>query len=143
MATLNEMKKRFQRKPKSKKPVAQGSSRLVDRIRAQRQAEEAEAPMRADDKLVREMPGDAASPIKRKFMRPGGRYTALTTEGFRDGIMLFGKYKDDKKKISELAREDKGYLMWICTKHRNEIDKGEPGFNKALIEIIKEWVERV
>jgi len=143
LATLKDMKNRFSAKAKPKATKPQGSSRLVDRIRAKRQEEEAEAPMRVDDKLVHGVPGATAEPIKRKYVRPGGRMEACTTDGNRDGIMLFGKYKEQRKKISELACEDKGYLMWICTKHDMEIKKGEPGFNPTLIEIIKEWVERV
>lgn len=142
MATLNEMKKRFKSKPKPKATKPQRSSRLVDRIRAQRREEEAGAST-VDDRLVHGAPGAGKEPIKRKFVTPGGRYEPCTTDGDRDGILLFGKYKDERKKISELAVEGKGYLMWICTKHDVETKKGEPGFKPVLIEIIKEWVERV
>ena len=141
MATLNEMKERFKRKAQPKR-ASQGSSRLIDRMRANKAEAEAAEPERVDDRLVKETPG-GPEPVRRKYMRPGGRFEAITTDGHRDGILLFGKYKDGRPTISGLAKEDKGYLLWICTKDKIERGRGEPGFNPLLIEIITEWVERV
>lgn len=124
MATLDEMKKKFQRsEPQEEAPKKRKRVKLIDRMR---------------DKGSDEAPDQ--KPAKQAFTKPGGAFRPATdNEGGPDAILGFSRdYKG--RRVSEMAAEgDKtaGFLFWVLRKHAEEIAEGGPGFRKELVRIIK------
>ena len=124
MATLDEIRKRFQRQEKPEPKPAKKKSKLIERMR-----EKKPLPI-----------ADGSGEPARKYTRPGGSFKSSTDDaGDIDGILGFSKeYKG--RKISELAKaggREAGFLHWILKRDAAEKEEGGPGFREDLLEIIR------